>query len=117
MLHIAIGLSFLHREDVLHGDLKTVSLFALRQVVFAQGLSELWKSNIIVQNDVAILVDYGLQPCAESQETCPQSVYDTFKAPEILKYSADHIKCATTESDIYAMGTVYSEVRYPFSVP
>ena len=56
---------------------------------------------------MALLVDYGLPSDLRHDEDAPQR--KQFKAPELWGYYRD--KLPTEESDIYAMGMTFYEVR------
>ncbi|KLO08369.1 kinase-like protein [Schizopora paradoxa] len=94
---IASGLEYLHRRDVVHGDLRT--------------------ANIIVEDGVPKLVDYGLP----SSFRCSDDIFvhPIFKAPELRALPKDHDTMPTSESDVYGLGVAFYEIfteRLPLDV-
>ena len=65
------------------------------------------KGNIVVEEHVAKLVDYGLGFCAENTDADKP---DVFKAPELTDPHNRHPKTPTQQSDIYAMAYIFYEV-------
>lgn len=102
MFEIANGLGFLHENGALHGDLRSVS--PLATITWSILISEI-QANIVVENGVVLLVDYGLASCVrDNTEACKRKV---FEAPELWRPSGT----ATKESDIYSLGMTFYEVR------
>jgi len=92
---IASGLEYLHRKYVVHGDLRP--------------------ANIIVEDGVPMLVDYGLPAYLRKPDDA--FVRRLFKAPELLETPKDQEETPTRESDVYALGVTFFEVfaeRLPF---
>jgi len=85
---IASGLEYLHLNGITHGDLRS--------------------ANIIVDEGVLKLVDYGL--FSSSRENRDTFVHCLFKAPEVLEQSKNEGKALTPKSDIYALGMTFYEV-------
>jgi len=88
MEDVGRGLRHLHQRGMLHGDLRS--------------------ANIVVDNDIVRLVDYGLPPCVrDSTDTMECKV---FKAPELLVLPSDETEMPTFESDIYALAMTFYEI-------
>lgn len=59
-------------------------------------------------NDVILLVDYGLPSCVRDRDDQCASSRKQFEAPELWIPSS---KKTTKDSDVYAMGMTFYEVR------
>ncbi|KLO08890.1 kinase-like protein [Schizopora paradoxa] len=93
---ISKGLHYLHQLGITHGDLRS--------------------ANIVVENDIARLVDYGLPQCA--RESRDQLECRRFRAPEILDLRKGAIETPSYQGDVYALAMTFYEVlteRLPFS--
>ena len=99
---MAEGLSYLHGNHTIHGDLKGVSAFRLLQAT----VITLPQPNILVDRDGhAHLTDFGLSSIIRGANsvfvTQPQGYTAEWTAPEILMGTSDRI---TWEADMFAFG-------------
>ncbi|KLO11426.1 kinase-like protein [Schizopora paradoxa] len=86
---ISKGLDFLHQNGVVHGDLRS--------------------ANIIVDNGVVKLVDYGWPSCCrESHDSLTSRI---FRAPEFWSSNVNQI-VPTKEGDIYSLAMSFYEVAF-----
>ncbi|KIM75199.1 hypothetical protein PILCRDRAFT_681820 [Piloderma croceum F 1598] len=94
---VAVGLSYLHSRDVVHGDLTG--------------------SNILIDDKgKALLADFGLSNVV-SETRGPSYVTSSiggsvrWAAPEIFRFSPDsHVSTVTTHGDVYSYGSVMLQV-------
>lgn len=114
---IASGLDYLHKKNIVHGDLKGVSLFANNAPC---RLMLEHQVNVLVNNDYrAVIADFGLVAIVSTSSvvTLATSVLavggsERWMAPELLypeKYGLSH-SIPSKESDIYAFGMLIYEV-------
>ncbi|CCL99641.1 uncharacterized protein FIBRA_01661 [Fibroporia radiculosa] len=103
LVNIVDGLSYLHSQNVIHGDLKS--------------------ANILVDNSgLACLADFGLSTVIYNADTVNITSKTTRKAgttrwtaPELLdpeRFGLEHA-FLTRETDVYALSMVMVEVRHP----
>jgi serine/threonine protein kinase len=99
----------MHSLDIIHGDLKCVSVFSWMLTVTHES-----KSNILVdESGNACLTDFGLSTTlhisgtAFSVSTASPAGTVRFMAPELLNQDPNF----TAASDVYALGMVIYEVR------
>ena len=120
LLDISSGLQFLHSRDVIHGDLKGVSvpnIFPITQPIHVLILC-FFKDNILITTSgAACLGDFGLSSIASFSctETSAHGARGTVRwmAPElILPVDEKSSRRSTKESDVYAFAMVAIEVLY-----
>ena len=117
----AQGLKYIHRAGLIHGDLKGVGVFSLRDQLFPLTLT-LNQANILMSNDNpprACLADFGFMSMVLDPNkplSCSAGMEGgtiTFMSPELLVPSAFEVTnpTPTPEADVYAFGLVILQVR------
>lgn len=105
LLQISNGISYLHENDLVHGDLRSVGSRLSSSP--SQLILRVSKANIVVENNMALLVDYGLPSDVRRKQDTLEG--KQFEAPEM--WSLYHYKDeATEECDVYALGMTFYEV-------
>ncbi len=111
---IASGLAYLHRERIVHGDLRGVGLLCFDLRLLSHKIPQ---PNILVDDEGhMLLADFGLADFGDSTSsptTSTQPGAAAWQAPELLDpetfgLSSSHV---TYESDIFAFSSVCWEVR------
>ena len=108
ILDVLSGLSYLHKNNIVHGDIKGANV-----LVDSQGR--------------ACLADLGLSRLIDTQIDTWTSIQSTiapwgtllWQAPELLKAQLEdqeHLPAPTTFSDIYAFGCLAYEVTHSHAV-
>ena len=95
----ALGLAFLHRQRIVHGDIKG--------------------SNVLISlTGHALICDFGLaREYAPEQHIMSTSLFHghlAFTAPEVT--SSTSLRQKTRESDVYAFGMLILQVRLSFLI-
>lgn len=88
---MAEAIEYLHRESVVHGDIKA--------------------SNVLISKDVkALICDFGLTRMADSRTSTAMKGAGSVRwmAPELWENASK-----SPETDIYAFGMTIAEVRHP----
>ena len=114
MVGVAEGLSYLHSNDVVHGDLKGVR--HIDQAVF-DGLTDISQENILFDSTgVARIADFGISsitfdPKSNNASTAWRGYSLRWAAPEILTAPLQsELRRPTKMADAYAFGMVVMEV-------
>ena len=129
MLEVAQGVQYVHSEGIVHGDLHGVSVLASNSqpvyLIFDQG-------NVLLDSDLSCkITDFGSSRHFETVVSrSTRALTINFAAPELFGLC---IKCGepqcngcyegdekehrgkTRETDVYAFGCLYYEVRFRFS--
>lgn len=130
MLEVAEGVQYVHSEGIVHGDLHGVRVFYIRgsrsdYLILDQG-------NILLDSDLSCkIADFGSSRHLETGSSRPTRALSIhFAAPELfgLCIKCGQSRCSgcyegdekehrekTMESDVYAFGCLYYEVRFKFS--
>ena len=114
----AQGLEYLHGANLVHGDLKGVSVFPIRDQVH---LFDFQQANVLMSNETpprACLADFGFMTVVLNpghKLSCSadfEGGTKTFMSPELLVPSKFGFKDAipTPEADVYAFGLVTFQV-------
>ena len=114
MIGVADGLSYLHSNDVVHGDLKGVR--HIDQAVF-DGLTDISQENILFDSTgVPRIADFGISsitfdPKSNNASTAWRGYSLRWAAPEILTAPLQsELMRPTKMADAYAFGMVVIEV-------
>ena len=110
---VANGLHYLHSCEIIHGDLKGVSLVLFLQLYGTRSLTSVNpKANILVdENGHARLTDFGLTAITRGDNSIrspanPAVASTTWAAPEVLEGRPE-----TKEGDVFTFAMVSVEVR------
>jgi serine/threonine protein kinase len=112
---VADGLSYLHSNDVIHGDLKGVSCIHDRGLIPLIFVHQL---NILFDNGgVPLIADFGsasitFNPQTNNASTPSNGLSIRWTAPEIFESTNDNSRRPTKMSDVYAFAMVVIEVKY-----
>jgi serine/threonine protein kinase len=110
---VGLGLTYLHENSVIHGDLKPVS-----RPSFVQAISDAGKkqSNVLIdENGIACLCDFGLSRKSTGQTVVPKVISNQEPpfAGTVKYMSPEQMELGITDkkSDIYSFGMTIYEAR------
>lgn len=118
---IALGLAYLHEENVVHGDLRCVSRIRQHLVFLLLTLKAAKQANILIDSDMEVrLADFGLSVFADGASNHYASVRagaTKWLAPEMIdpeEFDSQSTR-PTFRSDVYSFACVLIEARssYP----
>jgi len=131
VLEVAEGIQYLHAEEIIHGDLHGVSILIL---CFPDNLYLIYQRNVLLDSELHCrITDFGSMRHSGipvTRSTTALSV--NYAAPELfgLCTKCRELKCdgrhgnqtaphrsKTKETDVYAFGCLYYEVRFEFPEP
>lgn len=121
MIGITKGLDYLHSKNIVHGDLKSVSVdvdSAYCRLLLTDGLSN--KANIVISPDFTpLLTDFGISQLliANATQDNPTSTPGTVRwmAPELVDAGEVYKNPESKKKvDIWALGMVYLVSRVLF---
>lgn len=108
VLDIIAGLRYLHASDIVHGDLKLVSLCSIAFII-AKELITAQKNVLMSDNGHALITDFGISHLVLSTNLSSTQFSNgsmRWMAPELL----DKGCCPTPYSDMWSFGCVCYEV-------
>ena len=111
------GLSYLHENEVVHGDLKSVIGVSFGLPFNSSRLTCLFQRNILIDDKGSPrLADFGLCSITKNIESVNASTPNhgctiRWRAPELLRAPTGVKIKATNESDMYSFSMVIVEVR------
>lgn len=108
---ITNSLNYLHENNVIHGDLKSVSGF---QPPFAWISHHThWQANVVISSDgIPLLMDFGISHLLAGTSTVETATSGSkgslrWQAPELVLNEDPEDDMHTEASDIWALGMVY----------